>query len=71
MPPPPANAATLLARAVVDALVANGVAELVLAPGSRNAPLAFAAWDAEAAGRLRLHTRIDERDGQHRESVTK
>ena len=61
MTPPPANAATLLARAVVDALVANGVAELVLAPGSRNAPLAFAAYDAATAGRLRLHTRIDER----------
>jgi 2-succinyl-5-enolpyruvyl-6-hydroxy-3-cyclohexene-1-carboxylate synthase len=61
MTPPPANAATLLARAVVDALVAHGVAEVVLAPGSRNAPLAFAAYDAAAAGRLRLHTRIDER----------
>jgi 2-succinyl-5-enolpyruvyl-6-hydroxy-3-cyclohexene-1-carboxylate synthase len=61
MTPPPANAATLLARAVVDALVAHGVAELVLAPGSRNAPLAFAAYDAATAGRLRLHTRIDER----------
>ena len=30
-------------------------------PGSRNAPLAFAAYDAAAAGLLRLHTRIDER----------
>ena len=61
MTPPPANAATLLARAVVDSLVEHGVSELVLAPGSRNAPLAFAAYDAAAAGRLRLHTRIDER----------
>ena len=30
-------------------------------PGSRNAPLSFAAYDAAAAGLVRLHTRIDER----------
>ena len=30
-------------------------------PGSRNAPLTFAAYDAAAAGLVRLHTRIDER----------
>lgn len=34
---------------------------MVLCPGSRNAPLAFALQDADAAGRLRLHMRIDER----------
>ena len=33
----------------------------MLAPGSRNAPLAFAAYDAAEAGLVRLHTRIDER----------
>jgi len=33
----------------------------VLCPGSRNAPLAFALADADRAGRLRLHVRIDER----------
>jgi 2-succinyl-5-enolpyruvyl-6-hydroxy-3-cyclohexene-1-carboxylate synthase len=53
--------ATELARAVVAALVADGVREVVLAPGSRNAPLAFASYDAAEAGLLRLHTRIDER----------
>jgi 2-succinyl-5-enolpyruvyl-6-hydroxy-3-cyclohexene-1-carboxylate synthase len=53
--------ATSLARSVLSALVADGVRELVLAPGSRNAPLAFAAYDAAGAGLLRLHTRIDER----------
>ncbi len=53
--------ATELARAVVTALVADGVREIVLAPGSRNAPLSFAAYDADGAGLLRLHTRIDER----------
>ncbi len=53
--------ATDVARSVVSALVADGVREVVLAPGSRNAPLAFAAYDAAEAGLLRLHTRIDER----------
>jgi 2-succinyl-5-enolpyruvyl-6-hydroxy-3-cyclohexene-1-carboxylate synthase len=53
--------ATELARSVVSTLVASGVREIVVAPGSRNAPLAFAAYDAAEAGLLRLHTRIDER----------
>ncbi|WP_028643404.1 2-succinyl-5-enolpyruvyl-6-hydroxy-3-cyclohexene-1-carboxylate synthase [Nocardioides sp. URHA0020] len=53
--------ATDLARAVVTALVEAGVTEVVIAPGSRNAPLSFAAYDAAAAGLVRLHTRIDER----------
>ena len=57
----PANASTAMARAVVDALVAEGVTHAVLAPGSRSAALAFALHDAAAAGRLTLHTRIDER----------
>ena len=52
---------TALARAVVTALVEAGVTEVVLAPGSRNAPLSFALHDAADAGALRLHTRIDER----------
>lgn len=53
--------ATQVARAVVSALLAAGVREVVIAPGSRNAPLSFAAYDAAQAGLLRLHTRIDER----------
>ena len=48
-------------RAVVSALVEAGVREVVVAPGSRNAPLSFAVYDAAAAGLVRLHTRIDER----------
>jgi 2-succinyl-5-enolpyruvyl-6-hydroxy-3-cyclohexene-1-carboxylate synthase len=35
--------------------------DVVVAPGSRSAPLAYALSDAEAAGRVRLHVRIDER----------
>jgi 2-succinyl-5-enolpyruvyl-6-hydroxy-3-cyclohexene-1-carboxylate synthase len=53
--------ATEIARSVVSRLVDSGVREIVVSPGSRNAPLAFAAYDAAGAGLLRLHTRIDER----------
>ena len=49
------------ATAIVDGLVAAGVREIVLCPGSRSSPLAYAAWSAEHAGRLRLHVRVDER----------
>lgn len=49
------------ARVVVDELIAGGVRDVVLCPGSRNAPLAFALADADRAERLRLHVRIDER----------
>jgi 2-succinyl-5-enolpyruvyl-6-hydroxy-3-cyclohexene-1-carboxylate synthase len=55
------NPSTALARVLVDELIRGGVQEAVLSPGSRNAPLAFALHDADAAGRLRLHVRIDER----------
>ncbi|HET9828652.1 MAG TPA: 2-succinyl-5-enolpyruvyl-6-hydroxy-3-cyclohexene-1-carboxylic-acid synthase [Nocardioidaceae bacterium] len=54
----PANASTAVATALVDELVRCGVRDLVLAPGSRSAALAFA---AHAQDGLRLHTRIDER----------
>ena len=46
---------------VVDELIRGGVRDVVLCPGSRNAPLAFALQDADRAGRIRLHVRIDER----------
>ncbi|WP_109474025.1 2-succinyl-5-enolpyruvyl-6-hydroxy-3-cyclohexene-1-carboxylic-acid synthase [Ornithinimicrobium cavernae] len=55
------NASTALARVLVDELVRCGVREVVLAPGSRSAPLAYAVQSAERAGRLRLHVRVDER----------
>lgn len=41
--------------------VAWGVEHVVLCPGSRSAPLAFAAYAAHQRGQVRLHTRIDER----------
>lgn len=52
---------TRCARVVVEELIGGGVAEVVLAPGSRSAPLAYALHAAEASGRLRLHVRVDER----------
>lgn len=52
---------TAQAHVVVDELARGGVRDVVLCPGSRNAPLAFAVQAADAAGRLRLHMRIDER----------
>ncbi|RJO77184.1 2-succinyl-5-enolpyruvyl-6-hydroxy-3-cyclohexene-1-carboxylic-acid synthase [Nocardia panacis] len=55
------NPSTAQAQVVVDELVRGGVRDVVLCPGSRNAPLAFALQAADAVGRLRLHLRIDER----------
>lgn len=49
------------ARRAVAALIRYGVRDVVLCPGSRSAPLAFALADAEAAGLLRVHVRVDER----------
>jgi 2-succinyl-5-enolpyruvyl-6-hydroxy-3-cyclohexene-1-carboxylate synthase len=55
------NPSTTQARVVVDELVRGGVRDVVLCPGSRNAPLAFALQEADRRGRIRLHVRIDER----------
>ena len=55
------NPSTSFARVLVDELLRGGVTDAVLAPGSRSAPVALALAAAEAAGRLRLHVRIDER----------
>ena len=51
----------VLAQVLVDELVRAGVRHVVLAPGSRSAPLAAAVVAAESARRLHLHVRIDER----------
>ncbi|MDH2426204.1 2-succinyl-5-enolpyruvyl-6-hydroxy-3-cyclohexene-1-carboxylic-acid synthase [Sphaerisporangium sp. TRM90804] len=52
------NPATALSTVLVDELVRCGVTDVVLAPGSRSAPLAIA---AHADSRIRLHVRVDER----------
>lgn len=61
------NASTASARSLVHALLAAGVRDVLLSPGSRSAPLVYAFADAEAAlattaRPLHLHVRIDERD---------
>jgi 2-succinyl-5-enolpyruvyl-6-hydroxy-3-cyclohexene-1-carboxylate synthase len=55
------NPATALATVLVDELVRRGVRHAVLCPGSRSAPLAYALREAERAGRIALHVRVDER----------
>jgi 2-succinyl-5-enolpyruvyl-6-hydroxy-3-cyclohexene-1-carboxylate synthase len=57
------NPSTAFARTLVDELMRCGLREVVLAPGSRSAPLAIALFDraSEPGARLRLHVRIDER----------
>lgn len=55
------NPSTALSIVLVDELVRGGFRHVVLCPGSRSAPLAYALFDADAAGRLTLHVRIDER----------
>lgn len=56
------NESTAVARAVVAALRRVGVTDVVLAPGSRSAPLALALASADAEESwLTLHVRIDER----------
>jgi len=49
------------ARAVVTDLALQGVRDVVLAPGSRSAPLAYALAEAADTGLLTLHVRVDER----------
>ncbi len=53
--------ATDTARSLLTQLIANGLTDLVIAPGSRNGPISLAALDAQDSGQLRVHTRVDER----------
>ena len=55
---PTPSPSTALATWLVDELVSRGTTDVVLCPGSRNAPLSFA---LAADDRITLHTRIDER----------
>jgi 2-succinyl-5-enolpyruvyl-6-hydroxy-3-cyclohexene-1-carboxylate synthase len=49
------------ARIAVEALIDGGVEYVVVSPGSRSAPMAYALAEASAAGRVELLVRIDER----------
>jgi 2-succinyl-5-enolpyruvyl-6-hydroxy-3-cyclohexene-1-carboxylate synthase len=55
------NPATAFATAFTDELARCGLTEAVIAPGSRNAPLAMALWRQATGPAVRLHVRIDER----------
>jgi 2-succinyl-5-enolpyruvyl-6-hydroxy-3-cyclohexene-1-carboxylate synthase len=55
------NAATNLARSIVTQLITHGVTDVLLSPGSRNAPLSIALYEAEQVGLIDLHVQIDER----------
>ncbi len=57
------NRSTQLARNITRQLIENGVTNVVLSPGSRNAPLSIALYAAEQKGLIKLHVRIDERTG--------
>ena len=52
---------TALARHTVRQLIELGVEDVVLSPGSRNAPLSIAFYQAQQKGFINLHVRIDER----------
>ncbi|MFF3027271.1 2-succinyl-5-enolpyruvyl-6-hydroxy-3-cyclohexene-1-carboxylic-acid synthase [Microbacterium sp. NPDC057944] len=53
--------ATDAAASLISDLIAHGVRDLVLSPGSRSQALALAAVAAAGRGVLRVHVRIDER----------
>ena len=55
------NQSTTLARTIVRQIVEAGITDVVISPGSRNAPLSFAFFAASQKGLIKLHTRIDER----------
>jgi 2-succinyl-5-enolpyruvyl-6-hydroxy-3-cyclohexene-1-carboxylate synthase len=55
------NPSTLLARVIVRQIVEAGVTDVVISPGSRNAPLSIAFHQASVKGLINLHVRIDER----------
>jgi len=56
-----ASPASVYASALLEGLVAYGVTDVVLSPGSRSQALALAAAAFARAGHLRLTVRIDER----------
>ncbi|WP_411374030.1 2-succinyl-5-enolpyruvyl-6-hydroxy-3-cyclohexene-1-carboxylic-acid synthase [Arthrobacter sp. MPF02] len=57
----PELSAIAAARIAVGILLDGGVRHVVVSPGSRSAPMAYALAEASAAGRVELLVRIDER----------
>ncbi len=59
------NPSTALAVTLADELIRCGMADAVLAPGSRSAPLAMELFARAQRGDVRLHVRIDERSAAY------
>jgi 2-succinyl-5-enolpyruvyl-6-hydroxy-3-cyclohexene-1-carboxylate synthase len=55
------NNSTSLARVVVRQIIESGVTDVVISPGSRNAPLSLAFFAAAQEKLITIHVRIDER----------
>lgn len=55
------NQSTTLARTIVRQIIEAGITDVVISPGSRNAPLSIAFYQASTRDLIKLHTRIDER----------
>ena len=58
---PSMSNSTALARSIIKQLIELGIKDVVLSPGSRNAPLSIALYEASERGLINLHVRIDER----------
>ena len=55
------NNSTSLARVIVRQIIEAGITDVVISPGSRNAPLSLAFYEASQEGLIKIHVRIDER----------
>ncbi|CAB4692026.1 MAG: 2-succinyl-5-enolpyruvyl-6-hydroxy-3-cyclohexene-1-carboxylate synthase [Actinobacteria bacterium] len=55
------SSATDLARQIIRRLIEAGVSDFVISPGSRNAPLSIALYEAKSKGVIELHVKLDER----------
>ena len=55
------NTSTSLARTIVRQIIEAGITDVVISPGSRNAPLSLAFNAAAARELITIHIRIDER----------
>ena len=59
------NNSTSLARVVVRQIIESGITDVVISPGSRNAPLSLAFFAAAEQKLITVHVRIDERSAAY------
>ena len=57
--------APAIARCLVEEMLAAGITDAVVCPGSRSAPILLSLADAERRGLMRLHVRVDERSAAY------